>query len=104
MGIQETEIQRDSLTAEEALERLFDLESPWSRKGVAFINVAYLGTKGGRYGSSKHVHKDCLEGRTYELSRCGVSPWGIYLLFTDEKFNPRVNYKTPMRSLNVKTS
>ena len=106
MGLGTQDIQREGIAKKQdpavTLEQMFAREDAWNRKGAAFINVTYRGTNGGLYGSSKWVHKDCIEGREYELSQCGVSPRSVHLLFTDEKFNPRVNYKKPMRSLTCK--
>ena len=97
------DIQREGFAKkqphEETLAKLFANNGLLDRVGSAFVWVSYKSKNGTRYGSAKYVHKDCIEGREYELSQSALCPWTIHLLFTDELFDPKVNYRERMRSL-----
>lgn len=90
------DIQREGYAKREdpaiTLKKLFDNEG-----GRAYTWVSYTDKKGQHYGSIHRISRECLEGREYTLSRSGVLPWSIHVLFTDEVY--QVGQK--MRSLLV---
>lgn len=77
------EIQREGYSGTETpadtLEKLFA-----NCDDKAWVSIIYLGRGGTRYGSFGVIHRERIEGREYTLSRSGINPYELHILFTDE--------------------